>query len=220
MLHTIKNPKEDFNLLFLSENEFIINSLYCNFYHSKYNFFEKGIFHLTTKGLIFQPNEFSLPVYLFKFKDNLQIKFYFLDDIYSLIQKDNSIIKDPIKHNTYVGKNVLMRQLTKKSNNNLSESSKLKNSSYKRNSYTANYTSKRVSEVMKEESNINQNINWNNFKMGDFSECLNLIVCGNNNKRKEKILNNQMNFLDKNIKNSSSSINQINSNIKLFSLDF
>jgi hypothetical protein len=221
MLHTIKNPKEDFNLLFLSENEFIINSLYCNFYHSKFNFFEKGIFHLTTKGLIFQPNEFCLPVYLFKFKDNLQIKFYTLDDIYSVIQKDNSIIKDSVKQNTYVGKNVLMRQLTKKSlNNNLSESPKLKNSSYKRNSYTANYTSKRASEGMKEESNINQNINWNNFKMGDFSECLNLIVCGNNNKRKENILNNQINIIDnKNIKNNSSNINQINTNIKIFSMD-
>ena len=45
------------------------------------------------------------------------------------VKTSKSIIKDIVKHNTYVGKNVLMRQLTKKSNNNLSESSKLKNSS-------------------------------------------------------------------------------------------
>ena len=224
MLHTIKKPKEDFNLLFLNENEFIINSLVSNFYHVQSNYFEKGILHLTTKGLIFQPNEIFLPVFLFKFKDNLQIKFCTLDDIYSTIQKDNS---DLIKQNTYLGKNVLMRQLTKKNtsqfNNLLTDSPKLKNSS-KRKSYTSNYTNKRLSEVIKEDSNINQNINWNNFKMGDFCETLNLIVCGNNNKRRESFYNTQFTFMDnKNFmkNNNITNLNQINTNIniKINSLD-
>lgn len=81
MLHTIKPQKEDFNLLYLSDGEYLINTIKCYCLNTNTRNMDEGKLHLNTRSSIIQPKDISLPLIKLKYSESLVFKVYSIEEI-------------------------------------------------------------------------------------------------------------------------------------------
>ena len=113
MLHTIKNEPKDFNLLFLSDTEYLISSLKCYYLNMQTRKMEQGILHLGTRSISIQPNDLNASFITIKLNESPLIRTYTSEEISSFNPKyiPDSIQKDSAKQ-SYLAKNAIMRKFS------------------------------------------------------------------------------------------------------------
>ena len=87
MLHSIKNEPKDFNLLFLSDTEYLISSLKCYYLNNQTRKMESGILHLGTRSISIQPSDINAPLISVKLNESPLIRTYTSEEITSFNPK-------------------------------------------------------------------------------------------------------------------------------------
>ena len=81
MLHTIKNPPEHFNALFLSDSEYLITSIPCLYLNPSSRKLEKTTLHLSTRTISIEPLDPTAPLLQIKLNESPLIRSYTIEDI-------------------------------------------------------------------------------------------------------------------------------------------
>lgn len=114
MLHSIKNEPKDFNLLFLSDTEYLISSLKCYYLNNQTRKMESGILHLGTRSISIQPSDINTPLISVKLNESPLIRTYTSEEITSFNPKyisETTLQKDSSKQ-SYLAKNAIMRKFS------------------------------------------------------------------------------------------------------------
>lgn len=114
MLHSIKNEPKDFNLLFLSDTEYLISSLKCYYLNNQTRKMESGILHLGTRSISIQPSDINAPLISVKLNESPLIRTYTSEEITSFNPKyisETTLQKDSSKQ-SYLAKNAIMRKFS------------------------------------------------------------------------------------------------------------
>ena len=135
MLHTIKNPPEHFNALFLSDSEYLITSIPCLSVNPSSRKLEKTTLHLSTRTISIEPLDPTSPLLQIKLNESPLIRSYTIEDISShsskyipdITPKDQQPLSSPTnpsqqptnpsKHG-YLSKNAIIRKFSLIQTNN------------------------------------------------------------------------------------------------------
>ena len=129
MIHTIKSPETNFNLLFLEYSEYLINSSSCLYLNLDNSLMEKATLHINTRSFIIEPENLHLPCLKLFYSEAFSLKLLTIEDIINYFHNFERYEIKTYKTNNFNSNNAINKKPTTIVNKNYNLNNNTNNNS-------------------------------------------------------------------------------------------